>query len=160
MRKVILMLLAVVIFSSNAIATVIDGKICFYLKTGFTGGFHCREPKDPDELQTERAKDNAQHRLNACNFSLFSTWPGEVEKIQKKLVVLRNSRKSEYQELYWAQQDINKQAYLPSETVRASYETAAIFRGLIAQDDAEINTQEWCLKCAIKRNNGAANCEE
>lgn len=155
-RVISMLLLTVGIFSPNSFADVQNGKICTYGSKPLTHPQKvCRDPIDPSELQKERAKDN----YYACKFSLLSTWSGEIGKIQKELAALRGLRQIDSQELYWAQQDINKQAFLPSETVRAAYESAAYFGRAVASENAQINTQEWCLRCAMKRNNGADDCD-
>lgn len=127
MRKLILTILAVVMFSSNSFS--------------------------------------AERNESSCKFShlliwsKLHTWLWEVDRIRKELITLREARQMDAQELYWAQQDINKQAFLPSETVRAAYETASYFGKSVASYDAQINSQEWCLQCAIKRNNGVDVCD-
>jgi len=94
----------------------------------------------------------------ACAFSSFRSWGSEVSRIEQKLKASQDIRAYLAKELYWAQQDIQKQNVLPSDTVRAAYESAKMWSEMVLDTDREINAYTWCVQCARGRAQGKPSC--
>lgn len=138
-----------------------DGQICY--RTGGKRNFeHCRPPKDKNELANAQRQTNEKNayyaKYNYCDFSMFSTWGGERGRLTKKLESAKFSYDFASKEVFWAKQDIAKQAYLPSETVREAYSTLGIYQPIMNKASYEIGALNWCIECAKAQQKGSADC--
>lgn len=138
-----------------------DGQICS--KTGGKRRIeNCRPPKDANELSAGQHQTNANNayytKYNYCDFSVLSTWGGERGRLTKKLETAKFSYDFAGKEVFWAKQDIAKQAYLPSETVREAYSTLGLYQPMMNKAAYEIKALNWCIECAKVQQNGASDC--
>jgi len=117
---------------------------------------HYHAPKQSFEQINEQYQH--QKLLESCNFSSFRTWDSEVERIQKNIVGLDQLIKMVSDEIYWANKDISKQDFLPSETVRNAYSQLSVNQMMNAKYQEMKVKNIFCLDCALKRKNGASDC--
>lgn len=138
-----------------------DGQIC-YKTAGKRRIEHCRAPKDENELFEAQKQTNLSKayyvKYNYCDFSMFSTWGRERGKLTKRLETAKFSYDFASKEVFWAKQDIAKQAYLPSETVREAYSTLGLYQPMVNKAAYEMKALNWCLECAKVQQNGASDC--
>lgn len=138
-----------------------EGKIC-YNSAGRRGVRHCRDPESPDELRAAQRKTYADSlyssTLGACEFSTFRGWPAEVDRLTKKLSSEISWARQTQQDLYWAQQDIDKERFLSSEVVRNAYQARTDAQQQLLASKATIATLQWCVRCANEQKNGRLKC--
>lgn len=133
-----------------------DGKICRVQKHG---GFDCRLPRNPQELTEVRSEDSYYSKYNSCEFSVMKTWTGEIERFSKRVNISNKLIEIVREKIYWAEQDIKKQDFLPSDKVRYAISTLSVNSEMLAKYEDQLQTQQWCLSCAEMKKNGASDCK-
>jgi len=125
----------------------------------------CRPPKDQQELQAVLAEQkateiriSASNKFDSCGFSMFKGWPAEIGRLQKNIESKKFILGFSQKEIYWANEDLKKSAYLPSETVRAAAETVRFHGGIARDAQIKISTYQWCIQCAMKSPKGYQDC--
>lgn len=130
----------------------------------------CREAVSRQELDAARqqglvmsreASDYRRRaaRLDACSFSVFSDWQGEIQRLDKKLKTVLSTRSYARAAVSEGYSDLAKQRYLPSDVVAAARHKVEFFSGLVEDQDREIAGIEWCMECAQRRVAGSKNCD-
>lgn len=144
-------------------------QVCY--RTGGRRNFElCREPVSPQELEAARIQGaqrdseaseyrRREARLASCSFSLLSSWPGEIERLSKRLGAAKFALQYSRSELAEGYSDLSKQQYLPSSAIREAREKVAFFSRMVADQNREIAGIEWCIECARLRQAGAKACD-
>ena len=135
---------------SYASSYVKSGEVCH--RVGRRNIELCRPPKYEGELDKVRERRKAYSayydKKQRCEFSGFRTWSAERSRLRGKLETARSSFSYWNQELNWAQRDISRAEYLPSETLREAYASLSLFAPLVAEAKEDIRAFSWCLECA------------
>jgi hypothetical protein len=99
-------------------------------------------------------------RISYCEFRMWNTWGGEISRLSSKLADEKAGYEIFSNEMYWAKQDISKQAYLPSDKVRDAYSYVAALQPLMNNAEYHINAFQWCIRCAKAQQGGARDCKD
>ena len=145
--------LAILIFTQNSYSFVKDGKICNTMKHG---GYKCHDPISQQALESEQNEDNYYSLLNACEFSMLKTWSGEIERFNQSIKTSNMVIDKALERIYWAEQDVKKQNYLPSDTIQSAIRTIERNEKTVAMFQEKLQTQEWCLACAKIEKSGVS----